>query len=114
VRQKDLTNIVYTLNDLITYDSMQIHPEIARGKHITSWTSTIHWVNAPKPPKKDVALWISFLDTHVRPFMTQDPTRWYQETSPTYYTIFVLETSSHHQYQITTGGYWHYLPKISR
>ncbi len=68
---------------------MQIHPELEKGKRVMSRNSTIHWVEFPKPPKKDAALWVSFMETHIRPFSAEEPIRWYQETSPTYNTTFL-------------------------
>ncbi len=42
---------IFSIYDIITYNGKAIHPEIMRGECITSRTSTIFWVEFPKPPK---------------------------------------------------------------
>jgi hypothetical protein len=42
---------IFSIYDIITSDGKAIHPKIMRGERITSRTSTIFWVEFPKPPK---------------------------------------------------------------
>jgi hypothetical protein len=61
---------VITFYDLLTHDGRQIHPNIQMGQKVPSRRSNIYWVNFPKPPKKYVSTWQSFLDTYISPIIT--------------------------------------------
>jgi hypothetical protein len=104
---------VISLYDLLTYDRKQIHPEFTCGKRVLSRTSTIHWVDFPKPPKKDATLWISFLNTHGKPITTR-PIEWDPSSSPTYRTKFMASTTTDKLYQYSDQGILQYKPKQTR
>jgi hypothetical protein len=73
---------VISLYDLLTYTGHQIHPEIEKGKRISSRVSTIHLVEFPKPPGKDNVLWTSFIDTHIKPILQRTKIVWDSASTP--------------------------------
>jgi hypothetical protein len=105
---------VISLHDLLTYDGLQIHPDIARGKRVSSRTSTIHWVDFPKPPKKDAALWISFMQTHISPFTTVNPIKWDRTAPPTYRTTFMTSLVTDKLYSYSNDRIVQFEPKNTR
>jgi hypothetical protein len=105
---------VISLYDLLTYDGSQIHPELARGSRVSSRASTIHWVDFPKPPKKDAQLWITFLTTYIKPYIESKSIQWNQYSSPNYQTIFCHSTNTDKLYQFSAQGVLQFEPKITR
>ncbi len=70
--------------DLITYDGSQIHPDLLLGSRIASRKSTIYWIDFPKPPKKDLALWQAFLNMYIKPLLSSKIIRWDTNSTPHY------------------------------
>jgi hypothetical protein len=60
---------VITLYDIVTYDGVQIHPNILMGIRPPSRQTIHHWVNFPKPPKKDMILWQEFVLRYLQPLI---------------------------------------------
>jgi hypothetical protein len=56
---------VISLYDIVQFDGKQLNPEIKQGGCVSSHQFTVHWVVFPKPPNRDSALWVSFLDTYI-------------------------------------------------
>jgi hypothetical protein len=120
--RKDATRInryrlylrVISMYDILTYDGTQIHPELAKGKRVSSRMSTIHWVEFPKPPKKDAALWIAFIDTHIKPLAGTIPIRWNGDSFPTYRTTFMKSSLTDKLYQRSEHGLLQYDIKRTR
>jgi hypothetical protein len=98
----------------MSYDSKLIHPEIVKGQRVKSRKSRIHWVEFPKPPKKDKGLWIAFIDTHVKPLLEQSPIQWNVNAPPTYHTTFFTSSLDDNLYQHTDEGYRIYSPKPAK
>jgi hypothetical protein len=105
---------VISLYYIITYDGILIHPEIEKGQRVKSRKSRIHWVEFPKPPKKDKGLWIAFFDTHVKPLLEQPPIQWNVNAPPTYHTTFFTSSLDDNLYQHTDEGYRIYSPKPAK
>jgi hypothetical protein len=105
---------VISIYDLFTYDGKQIHPELARGQRASSRVSTIHWVDFPKPPRKDNTLWISFLNTHIKPLTTTISLSWNHSSTPTYRTTFMKSNTTDKLYQLTTQGLLQFEPKLTK
>ncbi len=96
---------VISVYDVLTYDGKQVHPELARGRQVASRTSTIHWVDFPKPPKKDMTLWTSFIETYITPIIDGNPIQWDLNTTPTYRTSFLKSTLDGCLYQHQSDGF---------
>ncbi len=98
----------------LTYDDKRVHPEIAQGHCIISRVSTIHWVDFPKPPKKDAALWRSIVETQIQLLIEEITITWHIPASPIHRTIFMLLTMNNYLYQHTNTGYKQYQLKQTR
>jgi hypothetical protein len=105
---------VISIYDVLTYDDKQLHPEIARGRRVASRTSTIHWVDFPKPPRKDAVLWASFLETHITPNINRHPLEWDSNAAPTYRTMLMTSTLDGCLYQCQSPDYQQYQIKATR
>ncbi len=102
---------VTSIFDILTYDGKLVHPEIARGHRVISRKSTIHWVDFPKPPKNDAALWTSFLENFITPIVSNNSMQWDTHTNPTYRTTFMQSIIDGCIYDYNSCRYRQYQPK---
>jgi hypothetical protein len=105
---------VISIYYLLTYDGKQVHPELARGQRVISRISTIHWVEFPKPPKKDATLWRSFITDIIIPYINSNTIAWSKDVTPTYHTTFMISSTDNSLYQLTNTGYKIYQTKQYR
>jgi hypothetical protein len=64
---------ITSLYDMLLYNLSTIHPDILAGRHISSWISTIYWVEVLPPPKRAKELWKDFLTNHIIPYLNSMP-----------------------------------------
>jgi hypothetical protein len=73
--------------------------------------SLYHWVNFPKPPKKDMILWKEFVVQYLQPLVTNNIIRWSTDSTPHYKTTHMISSINHNLYTCNSNGYTKFPPR---
>jgi len=91
---------VFSLYDLLIYNSNIIHPSYMRGELVPSRTSIISWPSITKPPKHYWSLWSHFTYKVLTPILERTQVQWGECTSYRFTPSFYKYKNSFHLYQL--------------
>jgi hypothetical protein len=95
---------VTSLYDILIYNTTAINLEIIQGSRISSHTTTIQCIDAPKPPSKAKQIWRSYVNDHLIPYANSHSLKWDIATTPTYKPLSFISNDNKTLYNITESG----------